>query len=146
MLRVPVGASEKLLRAAVITEDIGRTRIEFNSLAYHHIGGLYIEAIVANGCDGERSVGAEIVKQAAGVLLIGPRTQVQAFGGTLLVTPLAAVGLAVDGTGSISIPTVVPNDPGVVGGMAAFQFILADPSFLQGAALSNGLELAVCDG
>ncbi len=103
---------------------------------------------------GQPSIGAPITLQVsggapgvAGTLIIGSdKLGVPFKGGTLLVDVEGALLIAagLDGAGELSLPAIVPDDELLVGLRALLQYVAFDPGQVQGAALSNGIELVVC--
>ena len=79
--------------------------------------------------------------------MIGTRTSVPLFGGTLLVLPVVSVPVALVGTagasgvGSGALPLGIPNNPGLVGGTLSFQAVFLDSGAAFNLSMTNGVEL-----
>jgi DNA-binding beta-propeller fold protein YncE len=91
-----------------------------------------------------------VVGGSATILALGTQNpSTPAFGGTLLVSPLAIVLVPMPGTpqapgeGDLVIPFTLPNDPTWIGAKIRMQALCADAAAPFGVSMSNGLELTI---
>ena len=85
---------------------------------------------------------------AAGALLLGAgKATTPILGGTLLVAPVFAPPILLDGVagspgaGTTSLPLSLPASEAFVGASLFFQVLLLDAQAPQGVSMSNGVEL-----
>ncbi len=82
---------------------------------------------------------------AVGALFIGTdQVLLEAFGGDFLIDPILGFFLLItDGSGELTLPGSIPNNPALSGFQVTLQHWLVDPDATHGYAGSNGLMILI---